>query len=222
MNSYLLYHYSIIAMIIIFPLIGISIGQALLSKKFLEALNRQPHSEYQLSKMFLLSMVINETAALICVLFGILFTIKQTPTFFGILAEIGTLLAVAVPSFFIGIAASWPGQAAFIAVARQPFIAQSITNTMIITQIMIQTPVLLGLVVSLIMQAQLTDINVLADSLRIIASGLVLCLGALGPVQGLAHFSHAIITNMGLNQQAQEPLQTFTFIGAGFIETPLF
>jgi F-type H+-transporting ATPase subunit c len=223
MNEYaVFFHYALTSSMIILPTIGISFGQRLIALKFMHALNRQPTAHNALSRMVLLSMALNETAAIICVLLAFLLATQMPATPFAIGAEIGIILATAAPALFLGILSSFPAQAALQAVSRQPFIATSITNVMLITQAMIQTPIIFGLINSIFIRSQFASMTSWIDSVRVGASGLALFLGIMGPVYGLALFAATICSSMGRNRHAQNVLQTFTFIGSGLIETPVF
>jgi F-type H+-transporting ATPase subunit c len=214
-------HYCVIALLLILPLIGVSIGQQIIVRHFLQALNRQPSGQDTLSKMMIISMALNETVVIICLFFGLLLTLQTTISPLTSIAEIGILLAIAVPACVLGILATKPAQSAFLSVARQPFIATTISTSMLLTQVLIQTPVFFGLITGIIIRAQLATLTSPIESMRSIAAGLSLGLGCLGPAYGLAHFAYIICQSMGINYRAHTALRTFTLIAASFIETPV-
>ena len=87
-----------------------------------------------------------------------------------------------------------------------------ITSFMLMTQVLIQTPMISAFLVSLFIQGQSNAALTMSDSLRLIASGLCVGIGSIGPAIGLGIFSKAAINSLGKNTKAYDKLLSFTFI----------
>jgi|SRR5579863_10097734 F-type H+-transporting ATPase subunit c len=217
-------HYGVIASTIAINSISVGISEGLASYSALIAINRQPAARNDILKVAMIGMTIIETVAIIALLAATILLIttqvkenKECAYY----AEIGIALALCIPGFIIGIMSALPVQAACNAVARQPFSTQRIFGFMIMTQVLIQTPIISGLLVSLFIHAQSLAITTMRDSLRLIASGLCVGLGSIGPVIGLSLFSKAAIDGLGFNQKSYQKLLSFTVISEAIIETPI-
>jgi len=201
----------------------VGIGQALTSMAALRAINIQPESRTEINKTMLFGMALIETTAVLG-LFIAMIILSSAPTkisySFDGFTRIAMACAICLPGLALGIASAFPAQAACLAIARQPFYAQKIMRFMMISISLIQTPVIFGFIVSLIMQSQ-GDIASWRDVLRIIASGLAIGLGSIGPAIGLGMFIQKSCTAMGINRKAYDNLFSYTLIRIAVIETPL-
>jgi len=92
---------------------------------------------------------------------------------------------------------------------------------MLITQAFIQTPIIFSLIISLFIKTQTTNILTLTNSLRLMASGICIGLGSIGPAIGLSLFSRAAIRGLGINNNAYRVLLPFTLLSQAIIETPI-
>lgn len=223
-NSADFIHYGVIACAIVTNSISVGIGQGLTSYSALNAINRQPSARNDIIRVALIGMTLIETVAILALLVAILLLIKaptDNANYFEYLSEIGIAFAIAITGFVIGLASSVPAQAACHAVARQPLFTQKIFGFMLMTQVLIQTPVISALIVSLLIQGQAANVTSLGDSLRLIASGLCIGIGSIGPAIGLSLFSRAALNGIGKNTQAYSKLLSFTFISEAIIETPI-
>jgi F0F1-type ATP synthase membrane subunit c/vacuolar-type H+-ATPase subunit K len=126
-----------------------------------------------------------------------------------------------ITGLVIGLASALPAQAACNAVARQPFFAHRISGFMLMTQVLIQTPMISAFLVSLFIQGQSDAAITFSDSLRLLASGLCVGVGSIGPAIGLSAFAKAAVTSLGKNTKAYDKLLSFTFISEALIETPI-
>ena len=216
-------HYSVIALAVALNSAGVGIGQGLTSWSALAAINRQPAARNDILKIAILGIAVIETAAILgtFVAFTLLMGAQTTPHYYQYLSEIGILFAISITGFTVGIASAFPAQTACHAVARQPFFTQRILSFMLMTQALIQTPIISGLLVSLFIQSQSTQTYILSDSLRLIASGLCVGLGNIGPVIGLGLFSKVAVECLGINRNATNKILSFTFISEAIIETPI-
>jgi len=214
-------HYGTVAFGVGINAIGVGFGQGLIGKAALAALNQQPSARPEITRTALVGIALIETAAVMGLFISMLLLRTSHQNHFSGLAELGIALAICLPGVVIGLVSSWPAQSACMAVARQPFSAQRISNLMALTQALIQTPVIFGLLVALFISRQTVGAATLFDSLRLIGSGLCIGLGSIGPAIGLALFSRTACESLGINPKASNALFSFTFISAPLIETPI-
>ena len=121
----------------------------------------------------------------------------------------------------VGIGASYPAQAACFATARQPFFAQKKIQILILTQSIMQTPMLCAFIIGLLIRTNTLSIVTFAHSIQQIAAGLCIGLASIGPTYGLARFVHQVCTSVGRNRAAYPQLLSFTLISETIIESPL-
>ena len=218
-------HYSTIASTITISSIGVGIGQGMASYSALDALNRQPAARNDIIRVATLGMAIIETVAIFGLLIAALMLFSKPfcseSNFYVCVSECGIACALFFSSLVVGIACALPAQAACRAIARQPFSVQHIFSLMLMTQVLIQTPILSAFLVSLFIQGQSAAATTLNDSLRLIASGLCIGLGSIGPAIGLSLFAKAAIDGIGRNAKAYKKLLSFTLISEAIIETPI-
>lgn len=223
-NSSEFLHYGVIASSIALSSISVGIGEGLISWSALNAINRQPAARDDVMRTAVIGMTLVETVAILGLLISILLllytNIGATNTFANY-AEIGIACAIGITGLVIGLASALPAQAACHAVARQPFFAQRISGFMLMTQVLIQTPIISAFLVSLFIQGQSSAAATMSDSLRLIASGLCVGIGSIGPAIGLSCFAKAAVSSLGKNTKAYDKLLSFTFISEALIETPI-
>lgn len=221
LNSLL--HYLTIASAVCFGSVSAGIGEALISIAALRASDRQPHAHGSIVRAAILGMAVVETTAILGIFVAILL-LKSDVTlhaWYPSLANIGIIAAIGIPGIVLGIACSRPAQASCIAIARQPISQKQITAFMLMTQALIETPLIAGLVVTLLIYQQAPHITQLGDCLRLIASGLCVGIGSIGPALALSDFARAACTGIGINPDAHKPLLPFTLLSGAMIETPM-
>jgi F-type H+-transporting ATPase subunit c len=217
-------HYGAIATSIAISSISVGLGEGLISWSALSAIDRQPAAQDDVMRVAIIGMTLVETVAILGLLISILllvYTNIDTNNILSNYAEIGIIGAMSITGLVIGLASALPAQAACHAVARQPFFAHRISGFMLMTQVLIQTPMISAFLVSLFIQGQSDSVTTITDSLRLIASGLCVGIGSIGPAIGLSTFSKAAVTSLGKNTKAYDKLLSFTFISEALIETPI-
>ena len=217
-------HYTTIALVVGINSISVGIGEGMASATALESISRQPNARANIVRVAVLGMALIETAAIMGLLVSFILLLGTQPelkTWYSYLSEIGIAFAVCLSGFVIGIVSAWPVQAACHAITRQPFFSQRILGFMIMTQALIQTPLIAALIVALFIKIQAIDALTISDSCRLIASGLSIGLGSIGPAIGLALFAKAAINGLGINRNAYNKLFSFTLISEAIIETPV-
>jgi len=216
-------HYLVIALVIGANSIAVGIGEGIANGAAIDALNRQPKAKSDILNAAILGLALIETSAIIgltmsiIILFGS--NVEKT-LYFGI-SELGIAFAVCLSGFFIGLASALPTRSACMAIARQPFAGKTILRFMLITQSIIQTPIIFGFIISIFIKGQAANVSSLADSLRLLASGLAIGLGSIGPVIGLAKFGATACEGLGINRKSDTKILSFTFLSEAIIETPI-
>ncbi len=218
-------HYGAIATSIAFSSIAVGLGEGLISWSALNAIDRQPSARNDINRVALIGTTLVETVAILGLLISLILlfytSLDNAVNPLAHYAELGIIAAMGITGLAIGLTSAFPAQAACHAVARQPFFAHRISGFMLMTQVLIQTPMISAFLVSLFIQGQSADITTISDSLRLIASGLCVGIGSIGPAIGLSAFAQAAITSLGKNTKAYDKLLSFTFVSEALIETPI-
>lgn len=218
------FHYGAIATSIALSSISVGLGEGLVSWSALKSIDRQPAAHDDIMRVAIIGMTLVETVAILGLLISILlliYTNIDVTYLFPQYAKLGIIAAMGITGFSIGLASAFPAQAACYAVARQPFFSHKIITFMLMSQVLIQTPMISAFLVSLFIQGQSADAITMSDNMRLIASGLCVGLGSIGPAIGLSTFSKAAITSLGKNSKAYNKLLSFAFISQALIETPI-
>lgn len=212
--------YSILPAII--ACIGTSIGQGMIGASAVEAINRQPFSSAQILRVTIIGTAITETAAIFGLVMSILLLNKNfIATEYNCLASLGITCAIGLSSFFAGFAASFPVQATIQSIAQQPSYNNKYLNMMLITQTLIMTPNVFGLIISLLIKNELESVDSFNKAMQLFSSGLSIGLGCIGPCIGMALFAKAACTAVGFNKWSFPKIMPFTFICQAIIETPV-
>lgn len=214
-------HYSSIASIVILSGLGASIGQGMASSHAIIALNRQPSVKSEIMRNNLLALALIETASILGFLLAMLLFYGNTGSYYSYLAELSMALAMGIPGFVVGIIAAFPAMSAMQSIARQPFLAKQISNGMILMQSLLQTPLIFGFIIALLIRNQLDSVADGIDATRMIASGLCIALAVIGPAIGSALVTYAACESFGKNSMAYNKIFSFTIINQAIIETPI-
>lgn len=203
--------------------VGVGIGESLTSIAALKAINIQPKASNDINKLSILGMALTETSAVLALVIAIMLIISKPTSlnYYADLSRLGIAFAISFSGTAIGMASSLPAKAACLAVARQPFFANKILNIMLLTIAFIQTPVIFGFIISFFINYQANDCTTLGEALRVIASGISIGLGSIGPTLGLAYFAKSACEGLGINRDSYEKVMTFTFVSEALIETPV-
>lgn len=218
-----LLHYLTIACTVCIGSVSAGIGEALISIASLQASDRQPYAHGSIIRAAILGMAVVETTAILGIFVAILLLQSQATlnSWYANLANIGIIAAMGIPGLVLGIVSARPAQASCASIARQPTTSKQITAFMIMTQALIQTPLIAGLVITLLIYQQAPYVTDLGNCLRLIASGLCVGFGSIGPALALSDFARAACTGIGINRIAHKPLLPFTLLSGAMIETPM-
>ena len=221
MIDFILIHYLAVAATIGIPLMGVARGQQRASMMVISALDEQPAAQGPLRFLFFLGAAMLEFAGILSLVMGVLFFYTVPTNLAGALAQLGAALAFIIPAVIVGIVAAYPLAANIQALARQPLLQQKILRLLLLTQIMLQTPVLFGFVISGLINASITPELSMAAGLKLFASGLTFGLGSMGPLLGLSIFARQACSTVGEHPDSYDNIFAFTFVSQGIIETPI-
>ncbi|MCK5632377.1 hypothetical protein KAH94_01385 [bacterium] len=217
-------HYLIVAFIVGINSIAVGIGEGIANGAAIDALSRQPSAKGDIVNAAILGMALIETSAIVGITISVIILFGtsgvEKTLYFGI-AEIGIALAICLSGFAIGLASALPTRAACMSIARQPFSGKKITQFMLITQTIIQTPIIFGFIIAIFIKGQAANATTISDSLRLLASGLAIGLGSIGPIVGLAKFGATACEGLGVNRKSSNHILSFTFLSEAIIETPI-
>ncbi len=215
-------HYGTIALLVCISAIGVGLGQGLIGIEALRAMHIQPQASLDMIRLCVLGMALLEFAAIsgFTLALFILFT-NPNITLYGSIAELGVAAALAITGLAIGFASYFPASSACKALARQPFFGQQIVRFMLLSQSTIQTPLVFSFIIAMFIKTQIATVTTLPDALRVLASGLCIGVGSIGPALGIAHFAKIACESIGINRAAYPKLLSFTFISQAIIETPV-
>ena len=219
-----LMHYATVAFTVAITAIGVGIGQGITSSAAIEGINRQPSAQNDIMKTAILAIALIETAAVMGTFISFLLLLNTRTaahSLYSGVAELGIAAAISFSGCVLGLVSAFPARAACLSVARQPFFSQMIVRFMMISLSLLQTPIIFGLIIALFIHNQVPDVVTWRDSFRLLASGLCMGLGSIGPAIGLALFARTACEGIGINRKAYTQLFSFTLISQAIIETPI-
>jgi len=203
--------------------LGAGIGQGLIGFKAIEAMKIQPTASTEINRALTIGLSLTETASIFGLVISIILNFDTTiPQNYNYAAygRLGLTIAIGLSGFMAGIVSSLPAQAACLSIARQPFFSNKIMQLMLITQTVIMTPHIFGFVIALFINTQIQLVNNINDGLKLLAAGLSIGLGSIGPSIGLSLFAKAACTAISINRKSYAKILPFTFISEAIIETP--
>jgi len=205
--------------------IGVGLGGGIAAKGAINALNIAPKSGPEILRAVIIGLALIETGGILGVVMGLILLFGQSmedPSLLYIgISECGIAFALGITGCIVGAYSALPARQAAHSIARQPFFSAKIINTMLLTQSIIQTPVIFGFLISLFIKAQLVQVHDLTHSIKLLSSGLALGLACIGPILGLARFARIAVESVGRNRDSYGKVMTFTFISQAIIETPI-
>jgi len=221
-DAAILIHTCIVGSIVMIPAVSVAWGQRKASQLLIAMIDQQPAASPSLFRAFLFGAALNEAAAIIGSLMGIILVIGgSVSTWHHIIAEIGIGCAIILPAGWAGWLGAWPQCASISSIARQPLHAQKIMQLMFFMLTLLHMSVLLGLVIAFLIQARIAFVATWLEAIQLLSCGLVFGIGSLGPLYGMSCFTTSVCENVGRNPQAYTPLFSFSFISPALIETPV-
>ncbi|MGE0206638.1 MAG: ATP synthase F0 subunit C [Candidatus Babeliales bacterium] len=225
MEIAILLHVTSIFLITVLCVLGGAIGGGISSVASMQALNIQPRAKSEIVRASLIGLALIETSTILALIITIILFLK-TPehlvhSLSNSIAELGITFAIGITSFVVGIISALPVKSTCYAIARQPFFSQNILNLMFITQSVIQSSVLFGFLVALLIKAQVTSLETTAQAFQLLAAGLAIGIGSIGPAIGLSIFAEQACKGISVNRSSYAKILPFTLMSEGIIETPL-
>ena len=218
-------HYGTLAFTIILSSLGVAIGQGRIAVASLQATFIQPRAQQQISKLTLLSMALTETAGILglVVVILLLFNTKLPPerALFISIAQAGAPFTIGLAGLAISVISALPAVEAILAVARQPFFQDKITNIMLITMSLVQSPLVFGFILVMLIHLQTGSVSTLNDGFKLFSATFCLGLGSIGPALGQGIFAKSACKSLGLNREAYKRIITFSLLSQSIIETPI-
>jgi F0F1-type ATP synthase membrane subunit c/vacuolar-type H+-ATPase subunit K len=216
-------HYFSAVIAIVLGALGGGISQGMAGYGSISAMLRQPMCNDEASRAMIVGLALIESGVIISLVTTLVMLIGGSPvnTLSTSLAELGIALAVGCAALSISIASSQVVKACAQAISRQPLFASKIFTFMLLTQSIIEAPIIFAFIIGLIIKSSITpDMNI-GQGLKLFASGAVLAFGCVGPAIGQAIFAKAACTSIGLNKNAYNKIFPFTLISEAVIETPV-
>lgn len=219
------FHFGTIALSVGLTSVSVGIGEGLTGLAALKAISIQPSASEEIQRIFIMGMALVETSAIVGLTVA-LFMLRPISTVHASMeyihyAEIGIAFAICISGIVIGIGSSFPAQHACLSVARQPFSSHQIRLLMLLTQTLMQTPVVFAFAIVLLIQSQMGSVTTFAGSLALVSAGLCVGLGSIGPSLGLTFFSKEVCRSIGRNRHAYSEILSFTMLTEAIIESPL-
>lgn len=219
-----IYYFSI-ALCIVLSIIGVTLGQGIIAKGAIEALNIQPRAKSQILRISMISSALVETSVILSLVFCLLLLLTKKSIFLSNpinnLPALAIALSIGLSGLVAGIASGFPAKEACLSTARQPFFASKILNFMLISVSFIQTPVIFSFIFALLIWYQSLSEIAYIDAVRLLSAGLAMGIGGIGPAIGLAIFSKTSCHAIGYNRKVYSKLLSFSFITQAIIETPI-
>ncbi len=219
------FHYISLGLTLVLSGLGVAIGQGRIATATLRAIYIQPRAQEQISRASILAMALTETSGIIGLVVTIILffhTPLNSPSgpFMGI-AQSGAIFAIGCTGLAISIISALPAIQAVFAIARQPFFTDKIMNIMLITMSIIQTPLIFGFIIVMLVHLQAGGITNINDSWRLFATALCLGFGSVGPAIGQGMFAQSACQAVGINRESYKRVLSFSLLSQSIIETPI-
>lgn len=202
--------------------LGGGIGQGIASIATIDAIQRQPCSYQQNFRALVIGLALIESGIIIALVTALMIIFSSQPLTMGVaVGEIGIALAIGLAGGAASIASSFVVKAAAESIGRQPFFAPKITTVMLLAQSIMEAPVIIAFIISLLIRSRINANPDLIFGLQGLAAGLATGLGSVGPSIGQAIFTQAACKSIGVNKNAYNKIFPFMLLLEAVIETPL-
>ncbi len=218
-----LLHYGAAVTTIIISTHGAGIALGIASSGAQDAFNRQPTGHNHEFRAMIIGLALIESGAIIALVTTLLILLRgvQSITMESAIVEMSIGLMVGITAAAASIASSFAVRSATQAIARQPLFASKIITFMLLSQTIIEAPVIFAFIVGIIIKSQLPHITLLSQALHLCAASTVMAVGCIGPSIGQGIFSYAAGKAIGINKNAYNRLFPFSLINQAFVETPM-
>ena len=217
-------HFCTAALTVVLSSLGTALGQGIAGIGTIKALNRQEMGRPQTMRALLIGLALIESGGILALVIALmlLFTGHGEEMTWGIAwAEMGIGVSLGLAAAVVGIASGFAVRAACASTMRQPFFAQKIITLMLLSQSMIEAPVIFAFIIALMIKAAIHPALGTFEGVKLFAAGLVMGLGCIGPSIGQAFFTTASCSSVGTNRKAYKSLFAFSLLNQAIIETPV-
>ncbi len=216
-------HYFSACLSIGLAVLGAGIGLGIAGFGTIQEMMRQPLAHSHCFRAMLIGLALIESGAIIALVMTIILLIGtyDVVTLPLVLTELSAAIAVGTAAATIGLASSFVVKSTTRAIAREPHFSQKITNVMLITQSIIEAPVMFAFIISLIIRRNVTDAIDLATAIKFLAIGVSMALACIGPTIGQSMLASSSCFTLGRFKDAYSRLFPFTLLSQAIIETPV-
>ncbi len=202
---------------------GSGLGQGIAGLGGLQAISRQESGSDHVIKTLILGLALIETGVILSFVITLMLLFGKTPELtIGIgLAELGMGLAIGLSSAAVSISSSFAVKAACLSISRQPFFGQKIMTLMLLSQSIISAPGIFAFVVALLIKLRISPDMTTSNGIKMLASGLTIGIGSIGPSIGQAIFSYSSCIATGIKREAYGKILTFSLLSQAVIQTPV-
>lgn len=217
-------HYGSIVCVVATSSLSVSIGEGFATLAALRAIERQPGARSEILRAHILGAALIEGSAIFGLLIAILLVgwiPSGTMLLRSSIAETGIGIAMSMICGVLGFVSGFPITTACNSIARQPFMSQKIVSFMIMSQALLQTPLIAALLVCAFISLQIPALQTNLDGIRLLAAGLTIGLGCIGPTIGLALCARESLRAISISKRLYNKILSFTLLSEAIIETPV-
>ena len=203
--------------------VGSGVGSGFPAGAACEGMARQPEASGRLTTNMLIGSAVAQTPAIFALVtsFILIFTDFSSrpvnPTWAAIL---GAGLASGLGAVGSGVGGGLVAQTSCLGVARQPLTATPVTNVMLLGQAVTQTTAIYGLLISFILMFKtFPAADGLAPSMALLAAGLCMGIGAIGPGIGEGFTARSAVDGIARNESATTDLTRVMLVGQAVAES---
>ncbi|MCK4651177.1 ATP synthase F0 subunit C [Candidatus Babeliales bacterium] len=218
-----LLHYFSIGLTVALGSIGTGIGQGIGAFSAIGTMARQKEGNDKTFKTMVIGLAFIESGVILALVIALLtlFGTAIEITWPIALVELGIALAIGFSASAISIASSFAVKSSCESIARQPFFSQKIVTIMLLSQSIIEAPVVFAFIICLIIRGKFSETLSIFEGIKLFAASFCIAIGCIGPSCGQAIFAHSSCRSVGLNKEAYGKIFTFSMVNQAIIETPL-
>jgi len=202
---------------------GSGVGSGFPAGAACEGMSRQPGASGRLTTNMLISSAVAQTPAIFALVTAFILMFSDfsarpvSPTWAAIL---GAGFASGLGTIGSGLGSGLVAQTGTYGVARQPLAATPVTNVMLLGQAVTQTKAVYGLLVSFILMFRVfPETDALSPSVALLAAGLCMGLGAIGPGIGEGFTARSAVDWISRNEGAATDLTRAMLMGMAVAES---
>ncbi len=216
-----LLHYGAAAVALCLSAIGCGAGIGIAGQSVAEGTLRQPMAVTPVFNAMIIGLAIIESGAIITLvatlmaLFGKRVDFTEAQAF----AAAGGVLAVGIVSMIASFVSGFIVRATAQSIARVPNFASQITTFMLLTQSLLEAPIIFALIVNLMIRTSLSPSLSFDHAIALFGAACCITFGSIGPALGQSIFAYAAVKAIGENYRAYNKFFTFALMNYAFIET---